>query len=69
MSKTNNTQEQEERYNIKQNIKDSKIMSSGLLAKNGVFALDNPSFVKGFYRCVKLIKQGTVDKAKKNENF
>ena len=54
--------QQEEGYTItiKQNIKESKEMSSGLLAKYGVFALDNPSFVQGFYECLQCTKQETI---------
>ena len=61
--------QQEEGYSTKQNIKESKKMSSGLLAKNGVFALDNPSFVQGFYECLQCTKQETIDKDKKQQKI
>ena len=40
--------QQEEGYSIKQNIKESKKMSSVPLAKNGVIALDNQALCKAF---------------------
>ena len=38
-------------------------MSSVLLVKYGVFVLDNPCFVQGFYECLEYAKQNTIDKA------
>ncbi len=34
-------------HNIQRNIKDAKQVSTGVLAKNGVFALDNAEFIDG----------------------
>ncbi len=31
--------------NIRKNIKDAKQLSAGVLAKNGIFALDNTEFI------------------------
>ena len=56
-------QRQEEGCNIKKNVRDSKIMSSGLPGKNGVFGLDNPSFVEGYYKRLEQTKQETLNKA------
>ena len=44
-------------------------MSSGLLDKNGVFALDNPSFVQGFYESLQCTKQEMIKKAKKQQKI
>ena len=60
---------QEEGYNIKQNIKDYKKVSSGLLAKNEAFVLDNPSFVEELYEGNKCTKQETIDKAKNRQKL
>ena len=40
-----------------------KKMSSGLLAKNGVFTLDNPSFDEGYYERLEQTKQEALNKA------
>ena len=46
-----------------------KKVSSGLLAKNGVFALDNPSFVEGYYEWLEQTKQEAPNKAIKQQKL
>ncbi len=56
---------QQEGIDIRKNIKESKKLSSGVLTKNGVFALDNAEFVAGFRDQIEMQRQEAEGRAKK----
>ncbi len=51
--------------NIWKHIKDAKQVSSGVLAKHGVFALDSAEFIAGLKQCHDNKKAIKTEKAKK----
>ncbi len=59
----------QEGIDIRKNIKESKKLSSGVLTKNGVFALDNAEFVAGFRDQIEMQRQEAEGRAKKKRKI
>ena len=55
--------------NIQKNIKDAKRLSAGMLAKNGVFALDNADFIAGVKARQDREKAVKFEKARRKKNI